>query len=101
MDHTVNVAIQILPSSKSKHPYDIVDKAIEIIKESGLQYKVCPFETVIEGSYDEIMNIIRTIHIECLKFGADSMISNLKIQVDKYSDVRITDKTGKYENGAD
>jgi uncharacterized protein (TIGR00106 family) len=93
----VNVALQILPTSKSKHPYDIVDKAIEIIKLSGIKYRVCPFETVMEGDYDTIMSIIRQIHTICLEFGADSCLSYIKIQIDKNKDVTIEDKTGKYD----
>jgi uncharacterized protein (TIGR00106 family) len=93
----VNVALQILPSSNSKHPYDIVDKAIEIIRLSGIKYRVCPFETVMEGDYDSIMSIIKKVHITCLEFGADSFLSFIKIQVDKNKDITIEDKTGKYD----
>ena len=50
MQNTVNLALQILPTSKTIHPYLIVDKAIEVIAVSGLRYKVTPFETVMEGS---------------------------------------------------
>jgi uncharacterized protein YqgV (UPF0045/DUF77 family) len=97
MLNQVNVALQVLPSSKSKHPYDIVDKAIEIIKQSGIKYRVCPFETVMEGQYDEIMAVIKKIQIECLEYEADSMISFIKIQINKHQDVYIEDKTKKYD----
>lgn len=97
MLNQVNVAFQILPWSKSKHPYEIVDKAIEIIKDSGIRYRVCPFETVMEGQYDEIMDLIKKIQVICLEYGADNIISNIKIQVDKQKDVTIEDKTGKYD----
>jgi uncharacterized protein YqgV (UPF0045/DUF77 family) len=97
MQNKVNVALQVLPSSKEFHPYKIVDVAIKIIEDSGIKYRVCPFETVMEGDYDVIMDIVKKIQIECLNSGADSMISNLKIQVDKYKDVTIEDKTAKYD----
>jgi uncharacterized protein (TIGR00106 family) len=93
----VNVALQVLPTSKSKHPYDIVDKAIEIIKESGVKYRVCPFETVMEGNFDEIMAVIKKIQLTCLDYGADNMISFIKVQIDKQKDVFIEDKTKKYD----
>jgi uncharacterized protein YqgV (UPF0045/DUF77 family) len=93
----VNVAIQVLPSSKEKHPYDLVDKAIEIIAASGLRYRVCPFETVIEGDYDQIMQLVKKIQTELLRNGADKMISFLKIEVNSSKDVQIEDKTGKYD----
>ena len=97
MFNQVNVALQVLPSSKSKHPYDIVDKAIEIIKESGIRYRVCPFETVMEGNYDDIMAVIKKVQLACLEYGAESMISFIKIQINKEKDVTIEDKTAKYD----
>ena len=97
MFHTVNVALQVLPSSESKHPYTIVDHAISIIANSGLKYKVCPFETVMEGDYDKIMEVVKKVQLACLEYGADSLISFVKIQVSKESHVHIEDKTGKYE----
>jgi len=97
LKHTVNISLQILPDSKSKHPYDIVDKAIAVIAASGLKYKVCPFETVIEGEYNTIMDLIREVHETCLEYGAEKIFSYIKVQIDKSGDVSIDDKTGKYE----
>jgi uncharacterized protein YqgV (UPF0045/DUF77 family) len=98
MHHQVNISIQILPSSKEKHPYSIIDEAISIIDASGLKYKVCPFETVMEGEYDKIMEVIKNIHIKCMENGADSIFTNVKMQINKHADVFIEDKTGKYES---
>ena len=97
MDHIVNVAFQILPKSKDKDIYSLVDVVIEEIEKSGLKYKVCPFETVIEGRYNEIMDLVYKAQQSCLKAGAEGFMSYLKIQVDKSKDVSIEDKTGKYE----
>ena len=77
MLHRVNIALQVLPSSTTKHPYTIIDKAIELIQKSGLKYRVCPFETVIEGEYDQIMELIKKIQLECLDFGAEKLLTNL------------------------
>lgn len=96
MNNTVNIALQILPTSKNIHPYDLVDKAIEVIATSGLRYKVTPFETVMEGSYDEIMNVIKLAQDACYAAGADSLMTYVKIQSSKI-DVSIDDKMHKYE----
>jgi len=96
MNTTVNVALQILPTSKIIHPYDLVDKAIEVIAASGLRYKVTPFETVMEGSYDEIMSVIKSAQEACYAAGADSLMTYVKIQSSKI-DVSIDDKMHKYE----
>ncbi len=96
MQNKVNIALQILPTSKTIHPYQLVDKAIEVIAASGLRYKVTPFETVMEGSYDEIMNVVKLAQEACYKAGADSLMTYVKIQ-SSTNDVSIEDKMGKYE----
>ena len=62
----VNLAIQVLPFSESEDKYVIIDKAIAVIAESGLKYVVCPFETVVEGTYDEVMEVVQDIKHSCL-----------------------------------
>ena len=96
MRNIINTALQILPTSKTIHPYQIVDKAIEEIASSGLRYKVTPFETVIEGRYDEIMNVIKLAQEACYKAGAESLMTYIKIQ-SSVNDVSIDDKMEKYE----
>jgi len=96
MNKTVNIALQILPSSKSIHPYTLVDKAIEVIAASGIRYKVTPFETVMEGSYEKIMEVVKKAQEACYEAGADSLMTYVKIQTSK-TDVSIEDKMEKYE----
>jgi uncharacterized protein YqgV (UPF0045/DUF77 family) len=96
MNNIVNVAIQVLPVSKTIHPYNIVDKAIEIIHNSGLNYKVCPFETVVEGKLEEILQLVAKIQEECYTVGAESMMMYIKIQSSANKDVLIEDKMKKY-----
>jgi len=96
MNKTVNIALQILPSSSSVHPYTLVDKAIEVIAASGLRYKVTPFETVMEGSYENIMEVVKQTQEACYEAGAESLMTYIKIQSSR-KDVSIDDKMGKYE----
>jgi uncharacterized protein YqgV (UPF0045/DUF77 family) len=97
MSYKVNMAIQVLPQSKNRHPYDIVDKAIELIQKSGVVYKVCPFETVMEGDLDQLMKIARQVIDLCHEEGAEAMMTYLKIQTGKNTDITIDDKMHKYE----
>lgn len=96
MKHIVNVALQVLPTSAAKHPYALVDEAIRIIAESGLKYRVTPFETVMEGEYDRIMQVVKLAQEACYAAGADSLMTYIKIQ-SAQADVTIEDKVGKYE----
>jgi len=97
MTNKINMAIQVLPRAKDKDTYVLVDKAIEIIEKSGIKYKVCPFETVLEGYYDELMDIVKKIHEACYQAGTETMITYIKIQTAANKDVAIKDKMEKYE----
>ncbi len=94
-EKTVNIALQVLPVSKTVHPYTLVDKAIEVIAASGLKYRVTPFETVMEGTYDRIMEVVKEAQAACYEAGAESMMVYIKIQ-SSISDVTIEDKMAKY-----
>lgn len=96
MKNTVNAALQVLPSGGKLHPYDYVDKAIEVIAQSGLTYRVCPFETVVEGSYEEIMDVFKKAQEACYLAGAEKVMAYFKIQ-SAVDAVRIGDKVDKYD----
>jgi len=96
MMNKINLALQVLPRSKSKDSYELVDKAIEIIAKSGVKYKVCPFETVLEGYYDELMAIVKKVHEQCYASGTETMMTYIKIQSSAIADVTIEDKIEKY-----
>jgi len=97
MNHQVNIAIQVLPKSKSKDTYALVDDAIKVISDSGLRYRVCPFETVIEGPYQEIMDVVEKIQTTCFEKGCDELLVYLKIQNRKDGKVTIENKMEKYD----
>jgi uncharacterized protein YqgV (UPF0045/DUF77 family) len=98
MTHNVNLAVQVLPLQKSQEEaYGIIDKVIDLIARSGMHYVVCPFETVIEGPYRQIMNLLDEIQTTCFNAGADSLLINMKLHTSKTKDMAIDDKIGKYK----
>ena len=94
----INAAIQVLVPGKKDFSYSIVDDVIAHIHSSGLTYRVCPFETVVEGSYEEVMDLIAGIKELCFIEGASDIIINLKLQIGNNKDITIPDKMHKYEN---
>lgn len=93
---TVNASIQIVPIVMDKHPYDWVDEAITIIQQSGINYEVGPFATVIEGTYAEVMKVINDIN-ECLFAKAcNEWITNVQIQVRSNASITSLEKTQKF-----
>ena len=95
MNHQVHVAIQIVPISK-EHPYPIIDKAIEVIKSSGVDYQVGAMETVMQGDYRQLMNIAEKAQDACLNGGADEVVVTLKVHAKKHADVSWKEKLEKY-----
>jgi uncharacterized protein YqgV (UPF0045/DUF77 family) len=93
----VTLALQVLPQAQGKNSYDLVDLAIDEISASGLKYRVCPFETVIEGTYDEVMALVKRIHQVLEKNGTEKMMTYIKIQTVFQEDVTIEDKMHQYE----
>jgi uncharacterized protein (TIGR00106 family) len=97
MMNKVNVAVQVLPRAKNKDTYQLVDKAIDVIKQSGVKYTVCPFETVMEGNYDELMEIVKKVQLTCYQSGTETLMTYIKIQSAANNDVTIDDKMKKYK----
>ncbi len=93
----INMALQVLPQAEGKESYDLVDSAIMVIEKSGLKYKVCPFETVIEGTFDELMALVKQVHEILEENGTQKLMTYIKIQTVFQSDVTIDDKMHKYE----
>ena len=96
MGHKINLALQVIPKSGKHDLYPLVDAAIRAIQDSGLKYEVCPFETVIEGDYDQVLEVVRQARDACFRAGAEEMLVNIKMQVRKGGDVTIEEKMGKY-----
>jgi uncharacterized protein YqgV (UPF0045/DUF77 family) len=93
----VNLAIQVLPTTKQSHPYFVIDKIIEYIANKNYNYIVCPFETVVECDLNQAIELIREIHNECYKYDVESLLINIKIHSRKESNVTIEEKIGKYK----
>lgn len=93
----VNASIQIVPIVLDKHPYEWVDEAIAIIQQSGIKYEVGPFATVLEGRYDEVMNVIGDVNEFLYQRGCAEWISNLQIQIRSKGDITSIEKTVKFQ----
>ena len=97
MKNKVTVAIQLLPIHQ-KVDYAIIDKAIEMLANSGMKYKVCPMETIVEGDLDTILDMVKDIRKMSIENGAESVLINIKIHAKRSEDATIEEKMKKYEN---
>ena len=91
---TVNVGVQVLPLVEDAYP--IVDRAIEVIRASGVKYEVGPLETTLEGDdLDQLLEVAKSAHRACFKAGADKVVTIIKI-ADALAGTSIEEKVGKY-----
>ena len=70
----------------------IVDQVIDYIKSTGLNYYVGPFETAIEGDYDELMDIVKECQHIAVRAGAPSVAAYIKVSYKPEGDVLTIDK---------
>ena len=96
-NYIINASIQIVPIVQDKHPYEWVDEAIAIIRESGIKHEVGPFATVLEGTYDEVMKVIHDVNEYLYSSGCNEWISNVQIQIRSGGDITGEEKTEKFK----
>lgn len=93
-------ALQIVPTAPSlKERLRIIDAVIARIAQSGLTYEVGAFETTVEGDFDELMNLLKELHLESLNAGAEGVASYVKFAFPKADEyLSIEDKVAKHRH---
>ncbi len=94
--YTVNASIQLLPIVQDRPPYEWVDEAIATIQQSGIQYEVGPFATVVEGTYEDVIMVIHEINERLVQKGCAEWITSVQIQVRSGGPVTGSEKTAKF-----
>lgn len=91
----INMSLQIIPLISEMNVYPLVDKVIQMIKESGVKYVVGPMETTMEGDMDKLFYLARKAHEICLQNGAKRVCAVIKTDC-KPEGVTIEEKIKKY-----
>ena len=91
-----SVAIQVLPKVEGEELIRVVDEAIAYIRSTGLNMFVGPFETTIEGDYENLMEIVKRCQLICIEQGAPSVMSFIKINYNPEGVLTIEKKTKKH-----
>ncbi len=92
---SVNLGFQVLPKG-AENSYELVDRAIEVVRQSGVKYEVGPMETVMEGELDELLEIVKMAQDACVQGGASDVMTYIKIHYRPDGDVTIDEKIHKY-----
>jgi len=91
----INVSLQILPVVEEEHIYEVVDQVIRYIDSTGVKYVVGPMETTMEGSFDDLMQIVKEANEICFRKGIARVVSVVKIDAKKEG-VTIDEKISPY-----
>ena len=88
-----SIALQVLPLSQGIDRIAIIDQVIAYLQAQSVTMVVTPFETVLEGEFDELMRIFKEA-IEVAGQEADNVFANVKINIGEI--LSIDDKLEKY-----
>ena len=88
-----SIALQILPLSQGIDRIAVIDQVIAYLQAQEVTMVVTPFETVLEGEFDELMRILKEA-LEVVGQKADNVFANVKINVGEI--LSIDEKLEKY-----
>ncbi len=96
-EYEASVAIQVLPEVQGEEVLRVVDEVIGYIQSTGLSCYVGPFETTIEGDFDQLMEVVKECQKICIRAGAPGVKSYVKIFYNPSAGVwSIDEKIAKY-----
>lgn len=96
LNQEVYVAFQVIPRVRQGNNFELVDKAIEVVKNANVPYQVSAMETTMRGDLDHLLEIIKLAQQTCIDEGAVEVITNIKIH-NRTSEA--TDTFCTYERG--
>jgi uncharacterized protein YqgV (UPF0045/DUF77 family) len=95
--NTCSISLQILPLHKSNaDALEIIDKVIQYIQKTGVDYEVGPMETTMEGDLSTLLKIVEEVQHICIKKGAGTVFSNIKIIYNPLGIMTTKEKVQKY-----
>lgn len=95
-DNDVMLAFQVIPRLKEGNNFEVVDRAIEVVKRAGIPFQVSAMETTMKGELNHLIDIVKEAQQECLDAGAVEVITNIKIHIKK---PEATDSFCTYDRG--
>lgn len=92
----INASIQVVPITKAEEAFPVIDQAIALIQQSGLQYTVGAFATEIEGEYNDVQALLKQVTDFCYGQKELQFLVYTKFHFSGGQDIIAADKTGKF-----
>ena len=75
----VFLAFQVIPRVREGNNFEVVDRAIDVVKKANVPFQVGAMETTMKGDLDNLLDIVKDAQQACLDHGAVEVITNIKI----------------------
>jgi uncharacterized protein (TIGR00106 family) len=95
-DEVILLEFSMSPLSKGDSVGKYVSRSLEIIEKSGLDYRLNPMGTVIEGPWDDVLGVVRACW-ERMKEDCDRVSTIVKIDYRKGKTGRLNSKVESVE----
>ncbi len=93
---SVMAEFSVVPVGKGASLSPVIARVLRIVAKSGVHYKANPMGTVLEGSWDEVMVVIKKCHDEVMK-DAERAVTSITIDDRKGVEQRMEKKLESVE----
>jgi len=95
-EKTILLEFSMSPLTKGDSVSQYVSRSLDIIDKSGLPYRLNPMGTVIEGSWDEVLGVVKACW-ERMREDCDRISTIVKIDYRKGKTGRLDSKVASVE----
>ena len=95
-EKTILLEFSMSPLTKGDSVSTYVSRSLDIIDKSGLPYRLNPMGTVIEGSWDEVLGVVKACW-ERMREDCDRISTVVKIDYRKGKTGRLASKVASVE----
>ena len=92
----IMVELSMFPIDKGESLSPYVARILDIIDHSGVAYRLNPMGTVMEGSWDEVMAVVKQCH-QALEQDCNRIATTIKIDYRRGEQTRMAAKIGAVE----
>ncbi len=93
---SVLLEFSMYPLDKGESLSQYVAPSLDIVDKSGLNYQFTPMATILEGEFDEVMDVVKQFYHK-MNQNCDRVICSMKFDSRKNTSGRIIAKTKKVE----
>lgn len=81
--------LSIVPLGRSEHLSSALAEVLDVVDRSGIRYKFTPSGTCLEGSWDEVMDVVARAHARARQ-GSRHVFTTLRIEDEEGETDKLT-----------